>query len=61
LYKIISAETWNSIKGVPSEDYQNVIYLVPQPSATSVTGNVFKEFLCVLKDGAYQWEEFGTI
>ena len=61
LYKIISAETWNSIKSVPSEDYQNVIYLVPQPSATSVTGNVFKEFLCVLKDGAYQWEEFGTI
>ena len=61
LYKIISLETWNSIKEVPSQDFENVIYLVPQPSFTSVTGNIFKEFLCVLKDGAYQWEEFGTI
>ena len=61
LYKIISTETWNTIKEQPSQDYENVIYLVPQPSGTSVTGNVFKEFLCVLKDGLYQWEEFGTI
>jgi hypothetical protein len=28
---------------------------------TSVDKNIFKEFLCVFKDGAYQWEEFGTI
>ena len=61
LYKIISTETWNTIKEQPGQDYENVIYLVPQPSGTSVTGNVFKEFLCVLKDGLYQWEEFGTI
>ena len=61
LYKIISTETWNIIKEQPGQDYENVIYLVPQPSGTSVTGNVFKEFLCVLKDGLYQWEEFGTI
>lgn len=61
LYKIISTETWNTIKEQPGQDYENVIYLVPQPSGTSVTGNVFKEFLCVLKDGVYQWEEFGTI
>ena len=61
IYKIISTETWNDIKEHPSQDYENVIYLVPQPSATSVTGNVFKEFLCVIKDGLYQWEEFGTI
>ena len=61
LYKIISTETWNTIKEQPIQDYENIIYLVPQPSGTSVTGNVFKEFLCVLKDGVYQWEEFGTI
>ena len=61
LYKIISTETWNTIKEQPIQDYENIIYLIPQPSGTSVTGNVFKEFLCVLKDGVYQWEEFGTI
>ena len=61
LYKIISTETWNIIKEQPGQDYENIIYLVPQPSGTSVTGNVFKEFLCVIKDGVYQWEEFGTI
>ena len=61
LYKVISTETWNVIKEQPSQDYENVIYLVPQPSVTSVTGNVFKEFLCVFKNGLYQWEEFGTI
>ena len=61
LYKIISVETWNTIKEQPGQEYENIIYLVPQPSGTSVTGNVFKEFLCVFKDGVYQWEEFGTI
>ncbi len=61
LYKIISTETWNTIKDTPNQDFENVIYLVPQPSPTSVTGNVFKEFLCVFKNGTYQWEEFGTI
>lgn len=61
LYKIISTETWNTIKDTPGQDFENVIYLVPQPSSTSVTGNVFREFLCVFKNGIYQWEEFGTI
>ena len=61
IYKIVTTETWNTIKDNPSQSYENVIYLVPQPSATSVNQNIFKEFLCVFKDGVYQWEEFGTI
>ena len=61
LYKIITTETWNDIKDNPSKNYENVIYLVPQPSATSVNQNIFKEYLCIFKDGVYQWEEFGTI
>ena len=61
IYKIITTETWNQIKDVPSQDYENVIYLVPQPQITSVDKNIFKEFLCVFRDGVYQWEEFGTI
>ena len=61
IYKIITTETWNDIKDNPSKNYENVIYLVPQPSITSANQNVFKEFLCVFKDGVYQWEEFGTI
>ena len=61
LYKIITTETWNNIKDNPSQNYENIIYLVPQPSATSVNQNIFKEYLCVFKNGTYQWEEFGTI
>lgn len=61
IYKIISLETWNSIKDNPIQDYENVIYLVPQPQATSVDKNIFKEYLCVFKDQTYIWEEFGTI
>lgn len=61
IYKIITTETWNTIKDNPSQSYENVIYLVPQPSITSSNQNIFKEFLCVFKDGVYQWEEFGTI
>ena len=61
IYKIVTTETWNTIKVSPSQSYENVIYLVPQPSITSASQNVFKEFLCVFKDGVYQWEEFGTI
>lgn len=61
IYKIVTTETWDTIKDNPSQSYENVIYLVPQPSATSVNQNIFKEFLCVFKDGVYQWEEFGTI
>ena len=61
IYRIISLETWNEIKDDPRQEYENVIYLVPQPQATSVDKNIFKEFLCVLKNGVFQWEEFGTI
>ena len=61
IYKIITTETWNTIKDSPSQSYENVIYLVPQPAITSSNQNIFKEFLCVFKDGVYQWEEFGTI
>ena len=61
IYKIVTTETWDNIKDNPSQSYENVIYLVPQPSVTSVNQNIFKEFLCVFKDGVYQWEEFGTI
>lgn len=61
IYKIITTETWNTIKDNPSQSYENVIYLVPQPSITSVNQNIFKEYLCIFKDGTYQWEEFGTI
>ena len=61
IYKIITTETWNNIKDNPSQNYENVIYLVPQPSATSVNQNIFKEYLCIFKNGTYQWEEFGTI
>ena len=61
IYKIISTETWNTIKDNPSQSYENVIYLVPQPSITSVNQNIFKEYLCIFKNGTYQWEEFGTI
>ena len=43
IYKIITIETWNDIKESPSKDYENVIYLVPQPSTTSVNQNIFKE------------------
>jgi hypothetical protein len=35
--------------------------LVPQPQNTSINGNIFKEFLCVIENGSYKWEEFGTI
>lgn len=61
IYKIITTETWNDIKDNPSKNYENVIYLVPQPQATSVNQNIFKEYLCIFKNGTYQWEEFGTI
>ena len=61
IYKIVTTETWNNIKDNPSKNYENVIYLVPQPSATSVNQNIFKEYLCIFKNGTYQWEEFGTI
>ena len=43
IYKIITTETWNTIKDSPSQSYENVIYLVPQPSITSdkLCGGIF--------------------
>ena len=61
IYRIVTSETWDTIKLTPRQEYENIIYLVPQPQGTSVANNVFKEFLCVLENGAYKWEEFGTI
>ena len=61
IYKIVTSEQWATIKDNPGQNYENIIYFVPQPQETSVNGNIFKEFLCVLKDGIYTWEEFGTI
>ena len=61
IYRIVTAEQWQTIKLNPSQEYENVIYLVPQPQNTSVANNIFKEFLCVFKDDVFQWEEFGTI
>lgn len=61
IYRIVTAEQWATIKNTPAQEYENIIYLVPQPQSTSVSNNVFKEFLCVFKNHTYQWEEFGTI
>ncbi len=61
IYKIVTTETWNQIKDTPSQEYENVIYLVPQPQITSVDKNIFKEFLCIKRNDVYVWEEFGTI
>ena len=54
IYKIVTNEQWQILKNSPQQDYENVIYLVPQPQATSVEKNIFKEFLCVFKDNVYQ-------
>lgn len=61
IYRIVTSEQWEAIKNTPSQEYENIIYLVPQPQSTSVANNIFKEFLCVFKNNTYQWEEFGTI
>lgn len=61
IYKVVTAQQWAALVDNPSEDYQNVIYLVPQPPSTTTTRNVFKEFLCIKEDDIWKWEEFGTI
>lgn len=43
----------------PSEECLNSIYLIPVTSPTS--GNYFKEIICFEKNGAYVWEEIGTV
>lgn len=62
IYRIITIEDWlNTYRNDPKQEYENIIFLVPQPDSISVFGNAFKEYICVLKNNAYQWEEFGTI
>lgn len=61
IYRIVTSETWNTIKPTPKQEYKNIIYLVPQPQGTSVANNIFKEFLCVLENDVYKWGELGTI
>ena len=56
LYKIVTV-----LPTPPSTSYVNSIYLVP--SAGGVSGNIFKEFICVYEptQKQYIWEEIGTI
>lgn len=42
-----------------SEDCINYIYLVPDNQ--NVSGNSFKEIICVQKNDQYVWEEIGTV
>lgn len=53
-YKIVSA-----LPTPPSKDYENIIYLVPNPSG--VNGNIFIEYICVNKDSNYIWEQIGSL
>lgn len=43
----------------PSENYINYIVLIP--SGGDVSGNTFKEYICIKKDQNYFWEEIGTV
>lgn len=52
LYKIVSSLP------TASADCANSIYIVANGS---VSGNLFKEYLCVNISGSYNWEEIGTI
>lgn len=38
---------------------ENIIYLVP--STNGISGNLFNEYICVLKDTSYIWEQIGSI
>lgn len=53
-YKIVSA-----LPTPPSKNYENIIYLVPNPSG--VNGNIFIEYICVNKDSNYIWEQIGSL
>lgn len=53
-YKIVSA-----LPTPPNKDYENIIYLVPNPSG--VNGNIFIEYICVNKDSNYIWEQIGSL
>ena len=43
----------------PGKDYENIIYLVPNPGG--VNGNIFTEYICINKDSTYIWEQIGSL
>lgn len=53
-YKIVT-----SLPTPPTKDYQNIIYLVSNPSGTN--GNIFSEYICVEHNSRYIWEQIGSI
>lgn len=53
-YKIVT-----SLPTPPIKDYQNIIYLVPNPSGTN--GNIFLEYICIEQNSRYIWEQIGSI
>lgn len=52
-YKIVNV--------LPSADStrENIIYLVPNIKGT--VGNVLDEYICILRDGSYVWEQIGAV
>lgn len=38
---------------------EHIIYLVPNVKGT--TGNVLDEYICILRDGSYVWEQIGAV
>lgn len=53
-YKIVTI-----LPSPPGKDYENIIYLVPNPKG--VSGNIFTEYICVNKDSNYIWEQIGSL
>lgn len=55
LYKIVQSLP------SPSQEYTNVIYLVP--STQGASGNIFKEYICVYQSSIskYVWEQLGEV
>ncbi len=53
-YKIVT-----SLPTPPIKDYQNIIYLVPNPSGTN--GNIFLEYICIEQNSRYIWEQIGSL
>jgi hypothetical protein len=53
LYKVVTSLP------TAAEEHCNSIYLYP--SGSNVEGGRYKEAICVLVEGRYQWEEIGTI
>ena len=52
-YKIVNV--------LPSADStcENIIYLVP--NVGGAVGNVLDEYICILRDGSYIWEQIGAV